>query len=63
MGLPCVKTQRIFQRAKEAYKAARAINSDAGIVGRVLQLFDALAKTDTAGILAEVRAEAAGEKP
>src|SRR5207302_7741803 len=48
--------------AREAYKAARAINSDAGVVGRVLQLFEAVAKADTDGILAEVRPEAAGEK-
>jgi tetratricopeptide (TPR) repeat protein len=46
-------------KAKEAYKAARTINSDAGVVGRVLRLFDALAKADAAGILAEVRTEAA----
>jgi tetratricopeptide (TPR) repeat protein len=57
----CENTEYI-PGAKEAYKAARAINSDAGLVGRVLRRFDVLAKADTAGILAEVRAEAAGEK-
>lgn len=47
--------------AAEAYRAARAINKDAGIVGRVLRLFDALAESDGAGLLAGVRAAAAGE--
>jgi len=47
--------------AIEAYRAARAINKDAGIVGRVLRLFSALAVADSAGVLKEVRAAAAGE--
>jgi tetratricopeptide (TPR) repeat protein len=47
--------------AIEAYMAARAINKDAGIVARVLRLFDALALVDSAGTLNEVRAAAAGE--
>jgi hypothetical protein len=47
--------------AIEAYSTARAINKDAGIVGRVLRLFDALAVVDSAGALKEVRAAAAGE--
>ena len=47
--------------AVEAYRAARAINRDAGVVGRVLRLFDALAQADAAGVLAGVRAAAAGE--
>jgi hypothetical protein len=48
--------------AKTAYKAARAVTSDAGIVRYVLQVFDALAQADTPGILAEVRPIAAGMK-
>lgn len=47
--------------AIEAYRAARAINKDAGIVARVLRLFDALAVADSAGALKEVRPAAAGE--
>lgn len=47
--------------ASEAYRAARAINRDAGIVARVLRLFDALVVVDAAGVLKEVRAAAAGE--
>jgi len=47
--------------AAEAYRTARAINKDAGVVGRVLRLFDTLAGADAAGVLAEVRAAAAGE--
>jgi tetratricopeptide (TPR) repeat protein len=46
--------------AKDAYKAARAVTSDAGIVGTVLQYFDALAEADIDDILAEVRPVAAG---
>ncbi len=44
-----------------AYRAARAITSAPGIVARVLQLFDALAAVDDAGLLAGVRAAATGE--
>jgi tetratricopeptide (TPR) repeat protein len=47
--------------AVEAYRAARTINKDSGIVGRVLRLFDALTEADKAGVLAGVRAAAAGE--
>jgi tetratricopeptide (TPR) repeat protein len=47
--------------ASEAYRAARVINRDAGIIARVLRLFDALAVVDAAGVLQAVRAEAAGE--
>jgi tetratricopeptide (TPR) repeat protein len=46
--------------AIEAYRAARAINKDAGAVMRVLRLFDALAIADTTNVLAGVRAVAAG---
>ena len=62
-GLALCENSEHIPEAKVAYKAARAINSDAGIVGRVLRRFDALAKADTAGILGEIRAKAAGEKP
>ena len=48
--------------AIETYRAARQINRDAGVVKRVLQLFDALAVLDKDGALAEVRAVAAGER-
>jgi tetratricopeptide (TPR) repeat protein len=44
-----------------AYRAAREINKDAGIVKRVLRLFDALAVVDTEGLLRDVRSAAAGE--
>ena len=47
--------------AISAYRAARAINKDAGVVKRVLRLFDALAMVDTEGILKDVRPAAAGE--
>lgn len=47
--------------AAEVYRAAREINKDEGIVGRALRLFDTLAEADAAGMLAGVRAAAAGE--
>jgi len=47
--------------AVAAYRAARAITSAPGIVARALQLFDALAAVDDAGLLAGVRAAATGE--
>ena len=50
-----------IRRIVSTFRAARAINKDAGIVKRVLRLFDELAKADTAGILQDVRAAAAGE--
>jgi tetratricopeptide (TPR) repeat protein len=56
----CGETGRMAEAA-EAYRAARAINKDAGVVGRVLRLFDTMAEADAAGALAGVRAAAAGE--
>ena len=47
--------------ACEGYKAARRMNKDVGSVRRELRLFDALAEADEAGVLAGVRAAAAGE--
>ncbi|MDQ1523496.1 MAG: hypothetical protein QOE47_1420 [Pyrinomonadaceae bacterium] len=60
-GLTLCEDGNRVPEAIEAYKAARAINKDVGIVGRVLKLFDALAVADEGGLLAEVRAAAAGE--
>jgi hypothetical protein len=42
----CVSADHLAA-AIETYRAARVINSDTGMVGRVLRLFDALALTDT----------------
>ena len=50
-----------FAEAVEAYRAARAINKDPGIVGRALRLFDALALADSAEVLAQVREAVAGK--
>lgn len=47
--------------AAETYRAARAVTSAAGIVGRVLRLHDALALLDTTGMLAEARVAAASD--
>ena len=60
-GLALCEGPQHVAAAIAAYRAARAINKDAGIVGRVLRLFDELAKADAAGIFKEVRAAAAGE--
>jgi tetratricopeptide (TPR) repeat protein len=46
--------------AEAAYKAARAVTSDAGVTRAVLHRFDALAQADTDSILADVRSVAAG---
>jgi tetratricopeptide (TPR) repeat protein len=46
--------------AMEAYRKAREITKDAGVVTDVLRLFDALKPADSAGVLAEVRAVAEG---
>ena len=46
--------------AKAAYSAARAVTSDNGVTRAVLQRFDALARADANGILAEVRPVTAG---
>jgi hypothetical protein len=49
--------------ATQAYRAARVINADPGVVGRVVRLLDALVLADPAGaeILADARAAVAGE--
>jgi tetratricopeptide (TPR) repeat protein len=46
--------------AIEAYGAARRIIKDAGVVGRVLRLLEALAPADSARVLVEVRTAAGG---
>jgi tetratricopeptide (TPR) repeat protein len=61
-GLALCGDRTLISGAKEAYKAARTLTSDAGIVTRALRLFDALAQADTGGTLASVRSYAAGEK-
>jgi len=59
-GLALCEAGNLVSEAVAAFRAARAINRDAGIVKRVLRLFDALAAVDTAGVLAGVRAAANG---
>jgi tetratricopeptide (TPR) repeat protein len=49
------------QQAIDAFRKARQIAPHAGVVKSVLRLFDELAKCDTTGLLAPVRAAAAGE--
>ncbi|MCI0694525.1 TIR domain-containing protein [candidate division KSB1 bacterium] len=60
-GLALCESSEHIPKAIEAYRAARALCKDAGIVNRVLRLFDALTVVDEKGILAEVRKAAAGE--
>lgn len=60
-GLALIEGNQHLPAAIEAYRAARAINKDAGAVARVLRLFDALAVADAGGMLAGVRAAAGGE--
>jgi tetratricopeptide (TPR) repeat protein len=59
-GLTLCGHREHLSTAIEAYKAARAITRDMGVVGRVLRLFDALRQADTTGILGEVRQIAGG---
>ncbi len=49
--------------AIETFRKARKIASHAGVVKSTLRLFDELAKCDTTGLLAPIRAAAAGEQP
>jgi hypothetical protein len=59
--IPVWRDKREISAAIKAYKAARAVNKDAGVVARVLRLFDALAVVDSVGVVKDVRAAAAGE--
>ena len=58
-GLALASEEQRLPEAIAAYRAARAINRDAGVVRRVLRLFDRLAVADARGILHEVRSAAA----
>ncbi len=60
-GLALCEGPQHIAAAIAAYRTARAINKDAGIVKRVLRLLDELAKADANGVLKDVRAAAAGE--
>ena len=60
-GLALTEDPNRVAEAAAAYRAARAITKATGIVQRVLRLFDTLAQADADGILAPVRAAAAGE--
>lgn len=63
-GLAVCNNSEHIPEAIAAYKAARGMPSDNGIIRDVLQRFDALAQADMDGILAEVRPAAAGtEQP
>jgi len=61
-GLVLCGNEAQIPDAITAYKAARAVTTDPGIVQMVLQMFDALAQADTVGILGPVRSAAAGEQ-
>jgi tetratricopeptide (TPR) repeat protein len=62
VGLQVTGSNVERENAVAAYRAARAINRDAGIVGRVVRLLEALAVVDSAGVVASMRAVAAGEE-
>nr|MDQ2694536.1 hypothetical protein [Pseudomonadota bacterium] len=59
-GLALCENPAHTAAASEACRAARTINKDAGVVGRVVRVFDALAAADREGILKGVRAAAEG---
>jgi len=54
------EAHRLSAEAAAAYRAARAITTTPGILQRALRLLDALALTDTRGLLGSVRSAAAG---
>lgn len=60
-GLAQIGGRRAAPRAVAAFRAARAINRDAGAIARVLRLLDALALAGPAGLPEGVREAAAGE--
>ena len=62
-GMALCEDANHISAATEAFQAARAINSDRGVVQRLLRLFDALQNSDKAGILKDVRKTAAGKDP
>ncbi|HEX6289577.1 MAG TPA: tetratricopeptide repeat protein [Herpetosiphonaceae bacterium] len=59
-GLALCEGSQHLPPALAAYRAARAICQEPGVVSRVLALFDALAVADPTGMLAEVSAVAGG---
>ena len=59
-GLALCEDDKYLAAAINTYKEARTIARDAGVIGRVQRLFDALAQADGAGILNRVRATAVG---
>ena len=59
-GLALCEDDKYLTAAINTYKEARTIARDAGAIGRVQRLFDALAKADGAGLLSRIRATAIG---
>ncbi len=59
-GLAVLEGGHRAAEAIAAFRAARAITSAPGIVGRLKQLLDAMAPADVAGILAPVHEAAEG---
>jgi tetratricopeptide (TPR) repeat protein len=60
-GLSLCKDASLVATAVDAYRNARAINSNAGVVKEMLQDLDVLAAMDPTGLLKPVRAACAGE--
>jgi tetratricopeptide (TPR) repeat protein len=56
----CGDTEKTIA-ARAAFRAARAVTSAAGVVHKVLQLFDALAVADQSHFLVDIRPYAAGD--
>jgi hypothetical protein len=52
----------LVQQAIETFRAARKVTSAAGVVKRVLRLFDELVKCNQEGVLAEIRKSAEGNE-
>ena len=61
-GKELSRSKRDLQEAIETFRAARKIAPHAGIVKRVLRLFDELAKCDPEGLLEGVREAVEGKE-
>jgi hypothetical protein len=55
-GLAVAEDASLVTAAVEAYRTARAINSDPGVIRSILQDLDALAPADPIGLLKPARA-------
>ena len=61
-GLAVAQDASLVAVAVEAYRVARSINSDPGVITPILRDLDALAPADPVGLLKPARAAASGKE-